>query len=107
MKKAVLVLVCVIAMYIFSFKAFGLELIGNVEFGPYINCKVVNGYAYPVNIQSIVYRVEFTNGAIQDVPINCSFNCLLLSGNWNKFSGPSNSTAVRSASCIAFVSPAY
>lgn len=77
-------------------------IFGTMNWGPYLNCVISNTSNRPVNIQTINYEINWTNGP-QVVNQACTYNCMLNAFSTNTFSGPANNLNILSSTCSVTV----
>jgi hypothetical protein len=69
-----------------------------IEFGQYINCKVINSSNRPIAIQQVVYGVTTSSGPLKSV-YPCGSGCVVPARSTTKMTGPRNSSAIGRGKC--------
>jgi len=77
-----------------------VQVIGNIEFGPYVNCLVTNLTNRPVMITGIQYNFNGSAGP-GGYFVQCVVNCGLNPGASNRFSGQVNNGNIFNGTCVA------
>ncbi len=78
------------------------QVVGTIEFGPFVNCVVTNQFNRPILITGIQYNFNGTNGP-GGYFMPCATECGLNPGAWNRFSGQVNNGNISGGNCV----PAY
>ncbi len=69
-----------------------------IEFGEFINCKVINLSERPIRIQQVIYGVDTKFGPVKRV-LNCGNGCVVEAGGTTKLTGPRNSNEIGRGRC--------
>jgi hypothetical protein len=69
-----------------------------VEFGPYINCIVLNDASRPILVSRTDYAMTGTLGPASQ-SFQCMSGCIIPPGGTTKMSGPPNDPRITQASC--------
>jgi hypothetical protein len=74
-----------------------------VEFGPYINCVVLNDGSRPILVSRTDYAITGVLGPASQ-SFQCMSGCIIPPGGTIKMSGPANDSRITHASCnVVFI----
>jgi hypothetical protein len=76
----------------------------SVEFGPYLNCVVINDASFPILIMRTNYSVTGAYGPAGQ-SLQCVSGCIIPPGGTAKMSGPPNDPNISNASCNVIFKP--
>ena len=75
-----------------------------IEFGPYLNCIVVNDASFPILITRTDYVVTGALGPASS-SFQCASGCIVPPGGTTKMTGPANDPRIVSATCSVVFRP--
>lgn len=70
-----------------------------INWGPFLNCQVMNNTNFLVRINSVRY-IMHTNFGTTFSDVICTNNCFLAPYRMNRFNGPINNRNIISANCL-------
>jgi hypothetical protein len=88
----------ILSFLILAYTPAALAVETEIEFGRYLNCKVINSSNRPIRIQQVIYGVDTNVGPIKKV-YGCSTGCVVEAGGATKMTGPANSNAIGRGKC--------
>jgi hypothetical protein len=87
-----------LSLLVLGYTPAALAVETEIEFGQYINCKVINSSNRPIAIQQVVYGVDTSSGPAKSVH-KCGSGCIVPPGGVTKMTGPRNSNAIDRGKC--------